>query len=274
MNGMPVPSAAVWRSSNSCGWSVEPRSSPGRCRTLRAQLLLVGARRVGGERDVDRDGEVGSERVRRGARAGEGDLLLRRRPRRDVAGRAAGLGDEPRRLVGDVAPRRLSIERDTTQPFGTRAARRRSPRHSPIPHPRARLLAVPRRRCRCAAERSSGTCLRSSSPQQVVASSDHAGDGRRRGDLHALAHEIIGSHPPTPLNHRKPSSSMWWTSGRSRRCGRSPRRRPPAVPFTRATMEPTVSYVDLGEGGGRLAEHGSGGLLVPEGPGAVRSLRT
>ncbi len=65
---------------------------------------------------VDHDRDVGVVRERARARAGEGDLLLDHREREHVAGRAAGLGDEPRGLQRDVAaPTRLSSERETTR---------------------------------------------------------------------------------------------------------------------------------------------------------------
>ena len=55
---------------------------------------------------------------------------------------------------------------------------------------------------------------------------------------------MIGSQPPTPVNHRNPSSSMWWTiSPISSMCPTIATERPPAVPGTRATVEPTVSKV-------------------------------
>jgi hypothetical protein len=76
---------------------------------------------------------------------------------------------------------------------------------------------------------------------------------------------ITGSQPPTPVNQRKPSSSMWWT----------------IRPIS--SMWPTIATSglggagdardgradrvvgDLGEGGSRLAEHRGGGLLVAGG---------
>ena len=66
--------------------------------------LDVDAGRVGRVGHVDDDRDVGrAARSARRARAGEGDLLLHDGDRDDVAGRAAGLGDEPRRLERDVA---------------------------------------------------------------------------------------------------------------------------------------------------------------------------
>ena len=59
-----------------------------------------------------------------------------------------------------------------------------------------------------------------------------------------------------------PISSMWPTIASDR---------PVAGAGTRATVEPTVSVVDLGEAA-RLAEDGGRRLLVAGGPGAVRSL--
>ena len=54
----------------------------------------------------------------------------------------------------------------------------------------------------------------------------------------------IGSQPPTPVNHRKPSSSMWWTiSPISSMWPTTATDSPPEVPGTRATDEPTESYV-------------------------------
>ena len=54
----------------------------------------------------------------------------------------------------------------------------------------------------------------------------------------------IGSHPPTPVNHRNPSSSMWWTiSPISSMWPTIASDLPVPVPGTRATVEPIVSYV-------------------------------
>ena len=52
-------------------------------------------------RDVDDDRDVRLEAIRRGARAAERDLLLHDAARRDVAGRAARFGHDPRGLEGD-----------------------------------------------------------------------------------------------------------------------------------------------------------------------------
>ena len=105
VKGIFSASPASWSSSNSCGSSVAPRcrTGPG-AEAVAPDLLLVRVGRVGGEGDVDRDREVGIERERGRARAREGDLLLGDGDRADVARGAARLGDQPRRLVGDVAP--------------------------------------------------------------------------------------------------------------------------------------------------------------------------
>ena len=55
---------------------------------------------------------------------------------------------------------------------------------------------------------------------------------------------ITGSQPPTPVNHRKPSSSMWWTiSPISSMWPTTATNGPSPVPLTRATVEPMVSWV-------------------------------
>ena len=53
------------------------------------------------------------------------------------------------------------------------------------------------------------------------------------------------SQPPTAVNHRKPSSSMWWTiSPISSMCPAIASSGPSPDPRTRATVEPTVSWRD------------------------------
>ena len=66
-----------------------------------ADLVDVDARRAGLVRDVDDDRDVGLQAVGGGARAAERDLLLHDAAGRDVAGRAAGLGDDARGLERD-----------------------------------------------------------------------------------------------------------------------------------------------------------------------------
>ncbi len=66
-----------------------------------AELVDLDAGRARLVGDVDDDRDVGPQAVGRGARAAEGDLLLHDADGRDVAGRAAGLGHEPRGLERD-----------------------------------------------------------------------------------------------------------------------------------------------------------------------------
>ena len=100
---MPSASAVSASRSKSFGLIVEPREIAGPLpRPMLALHLRVAARHVGRVRDVHRDRDRRLERERRDARAAEvADLLLHRRDRRDLAGCAAGLGDEPRRLERD-----------------------------------------------------------------------------------------------------------------------------------------------------------------------------
>ena len=87
-----------------------------------------------------------------------------------------------------------------------------------------------------------------------------------------------GSQPPTPVNHRKPSSSMWWTISpissmwptiATDRPGRAGSR-----PGTRATVEPTLSCVTSANAAAASRKAAAGACSYPEGPAAVSSRRS
>ena len=109
---------------------------------MAAELLLAHVRRVGRERHVDGDREVGLERERRRPRARERDLLLRHRDRADVGGRVARLRHQPRRLVGDVAAQAVVHRARDHAPVGVLDGLAGDHRDVADAHQRARVVAV------------------------------------------------------------------------------------------------------------------------------------
>ena len=97
---------------------------------------------IGGERQVDDDRDVGLVGERARARPGERRLLLNDREREHVAGRAAVLRDQPRRLGGHVAADAV-IERSRDHAVVPQLDRAGvDHRHVADPHELARLVAV------------------------------------------------------------------------------------------------------------------------------------
>ena len=157
-----------------------------------AQLLADDARRVGRVGHVDRDRDVRAQRVRGGARAAEGDLLLRDR---DGVRRRRARRPPRRRAARPPAPRSSrggcpsSARHDAVVGQLDRLARRSPRRRRCGPAPRASSPSLaPMSMCRSF---SCGTFLRSSSFSRWIGflpttPGDHAG---ARRDLHALADE-------------------------------------------------------------------------------------
>ena len=142
-------------------------------------------------------------------------------------------------------PSRLSIERETSRPFGYSIGSPPITPTSPIrTRPRASSpSAAPMSMCR---SRISGTCLRSSSLSRWIGflPTTPWTTPSRVAISTRWPTRMIGSQPPTPLNQRKPSSSMWWTiSPISSMWPITASSGPSAVPFTRATVEPTLSWL-------------------------------
>ena len=198
-----------------------------------AELLLVDARLVGGERHVDRDRDVRAQRVRGRARAAEGDLLLRdrdartrRRARRPPRPPAA----PPRSATKQ--PRRLSIERETKRPLGNSTGSPAITATSPMrtsARARRRRRAAPMSMCRSLQLRDLLAVLVLQQVDRLLA--DHAGDDAvARGDLDPLADEddrVPAADAGEPEEARR--RRCGGRSARSRRCGRrSPSDRPVA----------------------------------------------
>jgi hypothetical protein len=93
-------------------------------------------------RDVDDDRHVGLERERAGDRAPEAGLLLRRRHRADLAGRAAGLGDQPRRLQRHPGPEAVVHRARRVAPVGQLDRLAGDDRDVADPHHPAGVVAV------------------------------------------------------------------------------------------------------------------------------------
>ena len=140
-------------------------------------------------------------------------------------------------------PRRLSSDRETSRPFGYSSGSPAITATSPIrTSPRASSPPVtPMSMCRSL---SCGTFLRSSSFIRWIGflpTTPGTGPDRVAIDTRWPT-STIGSQPPTPVNHRNPSSSMWWMIRPiSSMWPTIATDFPPAVPGTRATVEPTVS---------------------------------
>src|SRR4051794_6461231 len=87
---------------------------------------------------------------------------------------------------------------------------------------------------------------------------------------------MIGSQPPTPVNQRNPSSSMWWTIRPiSSMCPTTASDRPggsDAVPGTLATVEPTASWLTSAKAPAASRNAVAGACSYPEGPAAVISV--
>ena len=113
-----------------------------RAEGVRAELVDVDAGRVGGVRDVDDDGQVRAQRVGGRPRPAEGRLLLHGGDGHDVAGRAAGLVDEPRGLVGDVAAEAVVHRARDGAIVGQLDGLALDDRHVADAHEPARLVAV------------------------------------------------------------------------------------------------------------------------------------
>ena len=140
---MPSASAASISSSLIAGCIDVPRSMTGpEPKWCLPDLGLVDPRRVGRVRDVDGDREPGPQAVRHRPRAVEPGLLLHGGDGDHVAGRAAGLGDEPRGLERDVAAE--AIVHRARGDAAVRQLDRIAVDHGHVadPHERARLVAV------------------------------------------------------------------------------------------------------------------------------------
>ena len=142
-------------------------------------------------------------------------------------------------------PSRLSIEREITRSFGNSTGSPAITATSPIrTSERASSPSfAPMSMCRFF---SSGACLRSSSLSRWIGFLPTTpGIGPLRVAISSRwPTRITGSQPPTPVNHRNPSSSMWWTIRPiSSMWPMTATNGPSPVPFTRATVEPTVSWV-------------------------------
>ena len=148
VNGMPSASAVSCSSSKTRGLSVAPRAITGRCRARACPAPWRRSRGVGGVGHVDHDRDVGLERVGRCVRAREGDLLLRRRHRRNVAGRAARLRDQPRGGQRDVGAEPV-VERARGEPAvgSSTGSPAITPRRRCGPVARLRRRRGRRRRC-------------------------------------------------------------------------------------------------------------------------------
>ena len=157
VNGMPSASAVSWSSSKTCGSSVEPRVStapvPNRWRPTSFSsspgwsVANVTSTAIA---------TSGLQRVRRRARAAEGDLLLRDRDRVDVTRRAARLGHQPRRLERHVAAEPVVHRARDEAVAGQLDRLAGDHRDVADPHQRG---APPRRRwrrCRCAGPSAAG----------------------------------------------------------------------------------------------------------------------
>jgi hypothetical protein len=231
---------------------------------VRAQLLLLRARRVRGERDVHDDRDVGAERVGGRARAGERDLLLRDGDARDVAGRAAGLGHQARRLERHEAAEPV-VERAGDEP-AVRVLERLAGDHGDVadPHERAGLVAVLRADVdvQVAQLRHLLALLVAQQVDRLLA--DHAGhDAVARGHLDALAdqdHGIPAADTPEPQEavvvdvvDDQPDLVDMADHGQQRPAGR-------ALHARDGRADRVVRHV--GERRGRLAVHRGGGLLV------------
>ena len=209
----------------------------------------------------------GLQRVRGRARAAEGDLLLRdrdaarrRRARRPPRPRAA----RPRARRSSRAGCPSSARRSGRS--GTRPARRRSPRRRRSRTSGARLVAVGGADVDVQVLAARGTFLRSSSFSRWIGflPTTPGTTPSRVAISTRWPTRMIGSQPPTPVNQRKPvvvdvvddQPDLVDVPDDRERAGRR------RCPCTRATVEPTRVVGDLGEGGGGLAEHGGGGLLV------------
>ena len=283
MNGISSASAASTSSSDTRGWRIVPRASTGPDPSACApEDLISAAGRVGRVGDVDDDRACRLQRVGGRARPGEADLLLHggdgdrpsRRPRRPR---------RPRRRAGPPRARRSSrggcrARATRGADPGSRAARRRSRRRrrSARSSRASSPLAAPMSMCR---SRISGTCLRSSSLEQV----DRLAARSRRGSEPSRVvrrtrwpTRICGSHPPTLRNHRKPSSSMCVTmqpdlvdvpdDGHARAV-LAPRRRSPST--SRACRSPPLPRRPRRRPGKAAA----GAVSWPDGPAAVTSAR-
>ena len=143
------------------------------------------------------------------------DLLLDRGDGDDVDPRAAGLGDAPRRLERDIGAEpvveRLRDERGRS---GARADRRCQTPASPTRDERGGLVAVRRRRCRCAGRRARASARSRAASGRPARRASTPGDGAVRG-------RRCTTRCPTSVSARsrrgcakasRPLSSTWVTA--------------------------------------------------------------
>ncbi|GBD46542.1 hypothetical protein HRbin41_01370 [bacterium HR41] len=106
------------------------------------ELALVGARNVGGVRDIDDHRDIGLDCIRGGASAGERDLLLSGSDRDHLDVGATGLGDAAQRFEGDVGAQAVVEGARGDTPADKRLRIGGDHRDVADAHARCRLFAV------------------------------------------------------------------------------------------------------------------------------------
>ena len=247
-----------------------------RAEAMAAELLLVEAGSVGREGHVDRDRDVGPQRERRRARAREGDLLLGDGRAVHVAGRAAGLGDEPRGLERHEAAEPVVERARDEPPVGQLDGLAGDHRHVADAHARARVVAVLGADVDVQAlelGRLAPVLLGLEQVDRLLA--DHAGHRPvARGDLDPLADEDHGV-PAADAGEPEEAVVVDVVDDQPDLVDVADDRQGAAVAGAGHLGDGRADGVagDLGEGAGGLAEDGGGRLLVPRGAGGGEQLQ-